>query len=98
MSADRTAALLSPPENPSPSIDGFDDTTLLAPLEVQLPSGIERIGLALTLICRRIGMRRSLNNSRRSPFFPLRLVLNHHESRGCTEKYLLRTQRLRFFG
>jgi hypothetical protein len=43
-------------------------------------------------------MRRSLNNSRRSPFFPLRLVLNHHESRGRTEKYLLRTQRLRFFG
>jgi hypothetical protein len=49
MSADRTAALLSPPENPSPSIDGFDDTTLLAPLEVQLPSGIERIGLGFDL-------------------------------------------------
>jgi hypothetical protein len=44
MSADRTAASLSPPKNPSPSIDGFDYAALFAPLEVQLPPGIERIG------------------------------------------------------
>ncbi len=49
VSADRTAALLSSPENPSPSTDGFDDATLLAPLEVQFPSSIERIRFGFDL-------------------------------------------------
>src|SRR6266851_669571 len=37
-------------------------------------------------MCRVIGTRRSLNNSRRSPFFPFGLVANHHLSRGLAGK------------
>jgi hypothetical protein len=49
VTADQTPAILSLPEYPSLSIDGFLHAALVAPLELQFPSSIERIGFGFDL-------------------------------------------------
>jgi len=46
VTADQTAATLSAPEYPRPSVDGFLHPALVAPFEVQFPSCIEWIGVS----------------------------------------------------